>query len=350
MEIILQSSCIRLLVVEDYDPFQRLIESVLGNSPDVQIMDVVSDGLEAIQTASKLKPDVLLIDVGLPTTNGFEAARGILESAPQCKIIFVTQHLSADLVREAFKSGARGYIAKTDIVRELLPGIRAVLAGDPYISSGLGINDSEFEAEPKRPLTTRSPNVVALQAREQDAQMRRGHTLHVYSDEEDILSISASLVGTAVSSGQSVLVIGRQSLRRRLIPTLRSAGLELGRLVEGCNYVSLDADDTASRFMAGGRPSSDRFRGMFGELIETLIRAAKCTDSPKLTVISQYTAVVRAARPPRGTIQVEELWNELARCYDAYIVCAYPISMFRGGEDVEELKAICERHSAVFST
>lgn len=88
----------------------------------------VSNGLEAVEKAEELKPDLILLDIGLPTLNGIEAARRICKLAPESKIIFVTQESSSDVVEEALSSGGRGYVLKTRAASDLLPAMEAVIS------------------------------------------------------------------------------------------------------------------------------------------------------------------------------------------------------------------------------
>jgi DNA-binding NarL/FixJ family response regulator len=104
---------VRLLVVEDFVPFRRLICSILGKRQDLQIVWEMADGLEAVHKAEELKPDLILLDIGLPTLNGIAAARQIRKFAPESKIIFLTQEFSADVVQEALSSLGQGYVLKT---------------------------------------------------------------------------------------------------------------------------------------------------------------------------------------------------------------------------------------------
>jgi DNA-binding NarL/FixJ family response regulator len=99
--------------VEDSPPFRRFICSTLGERPDLRVVAEVSDGLEAVQKAAELKPDLILLDIGLPTLNGIEAARQIRELSPESKIVFLSQETSADVVEEALSTGAWGYVVKT---------------------------------------------------------------------------------------------------------------------------------------------------------------------------------------------------------------------------------------------
>ena len=130
-------SSIRILVADDYEGWRRLARLLLQARPELQVICEVSDGSEAVQKAEELKPDLILLDIGLPKLNGIAAARQIRELAPQSKIIFVTQETSADIVKEAIGLGAMGYVVKTKVQSELLKAIDSVLDGQQFIGSGL---------------------------------------------------------------------------------------------------------------------------------------------------------------------------------------------------------------------
>jgi len=121
--------------VEDFAPYRRFILSALASMPDLQIISEVSDGLEAVQKAVELQPDLILLDIGLPSLNGIEAARQIRTLVPESKVIFLTQESSADVVQEARSLGARGYVVKLMAGSELLPAVEAVLSGKTFVSS-----------------------------------------------------------------------------------------------------------------------------------------------------------------------------------------------------------------------
>jgi DNA-binding NarL/FixJ family response regulator len=132
---------IRVLVVEDYEPFQRFVASIFEAQPELQIICKVSDGLEAVQKAEELQPDLILLDIGLPSLNGIEVARQIRKVSPESKILFVSQESSADVVRGALGTGANGYVVKSDAGRELLEGANAVLRGEQFVSNRFSGND-----------------------------------------------------------------------------------------------------------------------------------------------------------------------------------------------------------------
>jgi DNA-binding NarL/FixJ family response regulator len=132
---------VRVLVVEDFAPFREFICSILVKRPNLEVICEVSDGQEAVQKAEELKPDLILLDIGLPTFNGIEAAQQIRRVAPESKIIFVTQESSPELVQAALSLGAWGYVAKTRAASDLLAAIEAVLGGRQFVSPGLSGRD-----------------------------------------------------------------------------------------------------------------------------------------------------------------------------------------------------------------
>ena len=137
---------VRVLVVEDHTSFRQFISSTLNKESNLQIICGVSDGLEAIQQAEQLKPDVVLLDIGLPTVNGIEVARQILRLDKECKIIFVTSECDALLVQEALSLGASGYVVKAMAGSDLLTAIEAIISGKQFASSILGDHHSHRDA------------------------------------------------------------------------------------------------------------------------------------------------------------------------------------------------------------
>ena len=107
---------------------------MLQTSPDLHVVAEAGDGLEAVQKAQELKPDLILLDIGLPNLDGLEAANRIHQVAPDSAIIFLTLIRDKDVVRAALSNGARGYILKTDAESELLPAVAGVLGGDKFVS------------------------------------------------------------------------------------------------------------------------------------------------------------------------------------------------------------------------
>ena len=132
---------IRVLVVDDFEPWRQRICGMLQACTDLRVVAEVRDGLEAVQKA-ELQPDLVVLDIGLPHLNGLEAAKRILQIAPGAKIIFLTTNNDRDVVRAALRDGAKGYVLKTDATRELLTAVRKVLGGEHFVSSGIQARNS----------------------------------------------------------------------------------------------------------------------------------------------------------------------------------------------------------------
>ena len=120
---------VRILVVDDFERFRQFIVELLGKRPELQVVGEASDGLEALQKAAELRPDLILLDIGLPSLNGIEVARQMRSLVPESKIIFLTQKTSADVVQEALGQGAWGYVTKPKAQADLVAAVEAVLSG-----------------------------------------------------------------------------------------------------------------------------------------------------------------------------------------------------------------------------
>src|SRR5690242_14670399 len=128
---------IRVLLAEDYQPFRRFLFSTIQSKLGWNDIHEVADGLDAVKKAQELKPELVLLDIGLPKLNGIAVAREIRRNSPDIRILFVSQEASADVVEEALKTGAEGYLCKMDAGGELVAAIEAVLRGERYVSKSL---------------------------------------------------------------------------------------------------------------------------------------------------------------------------------------------------------------------
>ncbi len=131
------NALVRILLVDDSEPFRDIVRSMLRERPELQVSAEASDGLAAVQMAEELRPDLILLDIGLPKLNGIEAAKRIHLLVPGSVIIFLTINSNVRVVQAALSNGAKGYVLKLDTVRELYTAIEAVLQGAQFVSSGV---------------------------------------------------------------------------------------------------------------------------------------------------------------------------------------------------------------------
>jgi DNA-binding NarL/FixJ family response regulator len=126
----------KTLVVDDGDDFRRLLRLMLEERTECKVVGEASDGLQAVAKAEELQPDLILLDLGLPTINGIEAARRIRKLSPHSKILFVTQNSCREIAQGALRTGAHGYLLKSEAM-DLPAAIETVIRGDQYVSGGL---------------------------------------------------------------------------------------------------------------------------------------------------------------------------------------------------------------------
>jgi DNA-binding NarL/FixJ family response regulator len=124
---------VRVLLVDDFARMREFVRSMLSKSPDLEVVGEATDGLEALHLAKKLQPDLILLDVALPSLNDLEVARRLRALSPDSKIVIASVQYSPELVLEAIRSGAVGYVRKADMAAHLLPAIDAVLQGKRFV-------------------------------------------------------------------------------------------------------------------------------------------------------------------------------------------------------------------------
>jgi len=128
---------IRVLVVDDHAILRDGIRSLLESQEDIIVVGEAGDGAEAIELTSKLLPDIVLMDISMPKTNGLEATRAIKERFPKVKVLILTQHDNREYIAPALGAGAAGYVLKRSGRREMLNAIRQVHENGVFLTSNL---------------------------------------------------------------------------------------------------------------------------------------------------------------------------------------------------------------------
>jgi DNA-binding NarL/FixJ family response regulator len=342
----LETTSSRVLIVEDSKPFRNFIGSTLGKRPELKIVDQVSDGLQAVRRAEELRPDLIVLDIGLPSLNGIEAARQIRRLSPKSKILFVSQESSVDVVREALGTGASGYVVKSDAGRELLEAVSAILRGEQFVGRRFAGHDFTGTSNAGASESLRSNSVFA--PLEQSMEIARRHQAGFYSDDASLLDGFTQFVGAAVKAGNAVIVVATELHRGGLLPRLQAHGLDIGAAIEQGRYISLDAAETLSNFMVNDLPDPRMFLKVTGDLIVEAAKAAK-GERPHVAACGECAPLLWARGKAEAAIRLEHLWDEIAKSYGVDVLCGYPLGSFQGGVGSHIFEKICAEHSAVYS-
>jgi DNA-binding NarL/FixJ family response regulator len=182
----LESITTNVLVVDDYEPWRKFAYLTLQKRPELRIVGEASDGLEAVEQAKKLQPDLILLDIGLPALNGIEAARRIREVSPSSKILFVSENRSPDIAEEALRTGAVGCAVKSGGAAELVNALRAVLEGTQFVSTHLTGHDPSDHMDQRSIDHGPGPQrTAAMNLRSQGH--RSGHDVSLYPNDATLV-------------------------------------------------------------------------------------------------------------------------------------------------------------------
>ena len=143
------ASVFRVLIVDDFEPWRRVVRWMLQYFAEWQIVGEASDGVEAVQRSKELQPDLVLLDIGLPKLNGIDAAKPILSVAPHSKIVFVSVDLCPELVEGALRNGGHGYVVKSDAASDLLTAMSTVMNGQQFVGPRFANYDFILPDEPR---------------------------------------------------------------------------------------------------------------------------------------------------------------------------------------------------------
>ncbi len=307
---------LKILVVDDFEKFRKYLCSLLEQDARFQVIGQASDGLEAVQKAAELKPDLVLLDVGLPRLNGVRTAQQVRKVAPLAKILFISQEFSFDVVEAALRSGGLGYIHKSHVSRELLPGIEAVNQGQYFVSRQL---KEKFRK-------TKGGSSVR-------------HEIQLYSGDALLVEGFANFAAAELGAGRAVIVAATGLNRTAILERLKSLSVDVDDAVARGTLIPLDAAEALSKFMGDEMPDPDQFFEFMESLIGTASRVA-----PRVAVCGEIAPQLLAIGKPLQALRLEQLWDTAVHGFHVDTLCGYALN---GLEGDKIFSSICAEHSAV---
>jgi len=301
---------LKILVVEDSDIFRRLICSKLQSRAEFAVTQA-SDGVEALEKAEDHQPDLILLDIGLPRLDGLAVAKRMGGVAPVAKILFLTVESDPELIQEALRLGALGYIHKSSMEHDLLPAIYAAMAGERYISQTLDV------------------------AKRTNNEPRHRHDV-VFSSEDELLQDSlARFIAAALKSGDAAIVWATKSHLDALCQRLQVRGVDVDAAIQAGTYIAADAAETAD---------SQQIALVIESLTLAANRAGK--ERPRVAACGERAGLLWAEGRIDEAFRIEQLFNELLKSRDDLdVLCVYPLPHRHDGKSFSR---VCEGHSAIF--
>lgn len=318
-------SLTRILVVDDHERWREQVRLLLQARPGWQVIAEASDGSEAVEKAEELKPDLILLDIGLPKVNGIEAARRIRRFSPSSTIVFLSQQHDLDVVRTGLGTGASGYVLKTDAGAELLPAIDAVLRGKQFVSSSLKRAETAGISAAKLPCR---------------------HDLLLFTDDAVLLDSFSRFIAPALKTGNAAIALVTKSHAKNLCQRLKAESVDIDDAIRQGTFILLDLAETLDTLSVDGVPATVRLAEDFSRLIETASKAAKA-EHPRVAICGECAGHLWAEGETDLAIRLEQGCNDLAKKYDLDILCSYPVAGFYGKKNEHIIHSIHREHPAV---
>lgn len=310
----------RVLIVEDYEPFRHAIRELLGHRPDVRIVGEAADGVEAIRQAEAHRPDVVLLDIGLPGLSGMAVADWLRESAPETRVMFVTNESSVEVMESAFRKGAHGYVYKPRAQRDVLPVFDAVIRGGRFVSGGLErIERGDTLASHRHDLMFCSSDAVLVEA------LTRFIAGHLYD-------------------GYSVVVLVTEAHDARIRRSLQALHLDPGLAIRQGRYVPVNIGELLEAVLVDGWPDTARFLATAGDLLDAACRRAG-REHARLAACGECAPALWVEGHIEVALQLEHLWDEFASSHQMDVLCVYPLTV--RDEHVRTVRRLCAEHTRV---
>jgi len=307
-----------VLLVDDHRVILDRLASLL--SDDFEVAGLYTDGLQAVEAASTIVPDVVVLDINMPGLDGFQTLRALEQSGSRAPVVFLSLIDAEDYVAEAFRRGARGYVLKRRLVHDLGSALDQVLHGRLF-----------------------APSLSALY-RLADGP-GPSHAMQLYGDVPSFVDSLAAFFDLALRRGDATFIAATEDLREPLRTRLRARGWDVGGFSEHNQCVLFDVNEVLNRFMRNGRAVPELLAELAGEL-DQFRRAVTKHGTSRLTIFANTVAPLIANGNAEGALELENQWNVITRDRPFFTLCGYATSCFHDGPSDRWSRA-CAEHWAV---
>jgi CheY-like chemotaxis protein len=307
----------RVLLADDHADMLKLASAALEETCDV--VATVTDGTQAVDSAVRLNPDVVVLDITMPGLDGFQVARELNKRGSQAKVVFLSLHEGDEFVVTAFRSGGQAFVSKHRLPTDLPSAVTHVHAGRVFL-----------------------PSLSSLSA----VAPHGGHAVLFYARHDAWCDEAAHLVRTALTRGDGVVLFAPDGTRKGVANRLTDSGFDTKQASADGRYVVADAAETLHEISSDGRPDGQRIAAVIHHIEATRLTLPR--PGSRMTVVGEIAASVSPERRETDTMSIERFWNELAGDRAFLTVCGYSMDNFRDdGGDGEPCPGLCAEHWAV---
>jgi CheY-like chemotaxis protein len=309
---------LKVLLVDDH---RGVLERASAMLDGFDVVGMATDGSQAIDIASQVAPDVIVLDINMPGLDGFQTKRALEQAGSRAPVVFLSTLDGDEYVSGAFRCGGRGYVLKPHLERDLASALDQVLHGRVFV-----------------------PSLTSLI----DLTNGGGHAMQVHSGLECFLDGLASLFDLALRRGDATCVIATEDVREGLGRRLRAAGWDVGEPTRCKRYLVIDAAQALNRCLRNGLPEAGLVAEIASEL-EQYRRAVSEGAPARLTIFGNMVVPLIADGNPTAAIALQRLWNQFTDGFPFLTVCAYTATCFHAS--VPDLwSQACHEHWAVSHT
>ena len=326
-----------------------MIRSLIESHPDYHICGEAGDGVEAIEKARQLRPDIVLMDINMPRMNGLEATRVIRGEAPDCDVIIVTQN-DASVARElARNANANDFITKSDLARDLLPTLKKFSRAQPEareakteqggilqwrevaMENNSNLRETESAAGQGEPWCDLLHNAGP-----------RDHIVQLYQDQQFLNRAVCRFAAAAITNGEGVILVPTVAHWDAFRPRLEKEGVDVKAAERRGQLTVVDADNLLPTFMRDGMPDSPVFLG----LAQNVISQARGNGRfPKVRWWGEMVNILWERGDVAASMHLEDQFDRLAHEQDIAIFCSFLMDNFDGDVHARMLPRMGENHS-----
>jgi DNA-binding NarL/FixJ family response regulator len=310
----------RVLVVDDHAPWRQQLASLLESTSDWRVIGEAADGPPGVAMAAALRPDLIALDMQLPTLTGIQTAAQILDADPAARILFVSGHKSWDVVTAALGTGARGYVLKVYAADDLLPAMRAVVEGRRFVSAVLGGRPHQL-----------------------DLPVPVHHEAGFYLDDAMLDDAYERFAADALAAGKAVVGVASATRRAALRQRLGARGIDIGQAVRRGQYTAIDVAELLTPIMVNGMPDEARF---WQGAVPLMLRSAQASrlKHPVVAAFGDTSQSLWNAGQLDAAIRLERLWHECTATFNLELFCGY-YRPSGNATPAEEHRQLCLAHS-----